>query len=443
MTEVLLSEAQLQALSNYQHLYVAFSGGLDSTALLHALMIEPALAHKVIAVHVHHGLSPHADAWLAHCQAFCLSFSTPIHVHRVTFASRANIEAQARTARYAFFASLLESTDCMLVGHHQYDQAETVLLQLLRGAGIDGIAAMPKEKPLGLGVLIRPLLDQPRSHLETYAHSHALTWVEDESNEDTAFSRNYLRHRILPLLEARWPNAQTAISRTALHCQAARSQLDALAMIDYPGLVDVSPLNPLSLTTLRGMPEDRRENVLRVWLRKNNASLPSTHQLAQLIRDVVDASEDANPVFEWGAHLIRRHHDALYIMQQQQDDKTAYTTQPWTDFPLEYSSGSYRIRATTALKGLYVPPGSRVSIQFRVGGERFRWHGQTKSLKKLFQDWGIPVWERTRIPLIYVNDVLSMVVGYAISDHRYGVDGVHTYCIELITPVSMVMLQEH
>ena len=201
MTDALLADDWQQSLANYNTLFVGFSGGLDSTVLMHCMASHPALVAKLRAVHVHHGLSVNATAWQAHCQQFCDALGIQLMVLKVTCNNRANIEESAREARYAAFSSLLSDNDCLLLAHHCDDQAETLLLQLLRGAGIDGLAAMPSVNNLSKGQLVRPFLQHSRQRLEAYAHQHRLAWINDESNQNSDFSRNYLRNEIMPLLQ--------------------------------------------------------------------------------------------------------------------------------------------------------------------------------------------------------------------------------------------------
>ena len=201
VTDSLLTADWQQKFTHYQKLVVGFSGGLDSTVLLHHLASQPELIGKLQAVHVHHGLSEHASDWQTHCQRFCDTVNVPLIVRQVTIARRGNIEEGARIARYQVFSSLLNEHELLLLAHHCDDQAETLLLQLLRGAGVDGLAAMASIKHFAKAAIARPFLQHSRKIIEAYAKEHRLTWVDDESNQDSAFSRNYLRHHIIPLLQ--------------------------------------------------------------------------------------------------------------------------------------------------------------------------------------------------------------------------------------------------
>jgi tRNA(Ile)-lysidine synthase len=431
VSDVLLTRDWCLSLTHYQTLSVGFSGGLDSTVLLHAIAQQPHLIGKLQAIHVHHGLSANADAWQSHCQQFCKTLSVPLHVRNVQFAADANIEERARLARYQVFASLLAENDCLLLGHHADDQAETLLLQLFRGAGIDGMAAMASIGTLAKGVLGRPLLHHSRDELEAYAYHHQLTWVDDESNQNSAFSRNYLRHQIMPLLREKWPNVGASLARSASHCQQAKQNLEALAEIDYVELN--KQRDQLLLQPLLILSPERLANVLRVWLKNNQVRYPSAIVLKRLMDDVIFAREDALPSIEWDGIVIRRYQQVLYLLKESASRQPAWIS--WSAFPapLRLSEDDYlsASRCSSAEQGVNIPENSRVEIRFRQGGELFHWHGQTKQLKKLLQEWHIPPWQRDKIPLLYIDDELAAVVGFAISDRYYSKGLSHTYFIEL------------
>ena len=214
--------------------HIAFSGGLDSTVLLHLLasLAKTETFPPLSAVHVHHGLQATGDAWPSHCQSVCDRLGVPLRVMRVHVQPGASLERAARDARYQAFTEVTGAGQVMLTGQHRDDQAETLLFRLLRGAGVRGLAAMAAHRPLAAGHLVRPLLDASRVELEAYAHEHQLRWIEDPSNADPRFSRNYLRHRVLPALTERWPQAVTSLARTAEHLSEAQGLLDELAVSD-------------------------------------------------------------------------------------------------------------------------------------------------------------------------------------------------------------------
>ncbi len=335
--------------------------------------------------------------------------------------NKANIEAAARKARYAVFEQLLEKSDCLLLAHHLNDQAETLLLQLARGAGINGLAAMVEVKQYARGVLARPLLQQSRQSLKDYAQLHQLKWIEDESNRNLTFSRNYLRHQVIPLLQKRWPAIISKLADTSKHCQQAQANLDDLARIDCPAL-DGPLAKELPLAGIKALKPARISNVLRVWLKMNQIRLPSAPTFNRLIHEVIEASSEANPQISWDDIIIRRYQETLYVVSNLKPILPTFYS--WPSFPEPLDLGEERgcLLATPVVKGLVIPAQSKVEVRFRQGGELFRWHGQTKQLKKLFQEWQIPPWLRDHIPLLYVDDQFASVVGYAISDIFYQYD---------------------
>ncbi len=398
----------------YRALFVGFSGGLDSTVLLHQLRNNPLLSQRITAVHVHHGLSSEATRWQQHCQGLCDAWQVPLIIRHVTIQAKSNIEEAARIARYKMFESLITSEkDALVLAHHEDDQAETVLLHLMRGAGIEGLSAISVSSVLSKGMLIRPLLEVPKQSLLQYARHNNLSWIEDESNQEEAFSRNFLRHRIIPLLQEKWPSVVQNVARTATHCQQAKKNLEVLAELDYPGL-ETDQLG-LSLPKLRALQFARLSNVLRVWLQKNKVRAVSKKRLDLLIQEVILARTDAMPCFKLGNRVIRRYQDKLYLLH----DFLKVAPMEWVDFPQALVMRAGTLEATPSTEGLLVPALSRIQVRYRQGGEQFVWHGQTKHLKTLMQHWHIPPWQRSQIPLLYINDTLAAVLGYAISDLFY------------------------
>lgn len=276
-----------------QSLVVGYSGGLDSTVLLHALhRLE---RWPVAAWHVHHGLSPHADAWAAHCQAQAHAWGVPCAVRHVEVArdSGAGLEAAARAARHVALAEAMDTGagDWLLLAHHQGDQAETVLNNLLRGAGVLGLAGMAERS----GRVLRPLLGIARPELHEYAVQHDLRWIEDESNGDEHYTRNWLRRRVLPLLTERFPRAGARLSASAAHAAEAQGLLDQLAAIDAGAVDGAAPRFPLPLATLRGLTPARATNLLRVALAAAGLQAPSAVRLSEFVRQCREAGPDRHP----------------------------------------------------------------------------------------------------------------------------------------------------
>lgn len=422
--QLLLNAAWLARAAEAPCLWVGLSGGLDSTVLLHALLQQVALRPKLRVIHFNHGLSPHAAAWEAHCRAVAAAADLPFVVESLIFDKTRNVEAQARAARYASWAKHLQKNEFAIVGHHRQDQAETLLLNLLRGAGVDGCAAMPVMRSLGVGWLCRPLLHQDKAALRAYAVRQALSWVEDESNLDTRFSRNYLRQVIVPQLETHWPDATQRLALYAEHLQTTKYHLDALAKQD--GVLEQTTL---SLETLAALSLERQQNALRYWLKINQINPPSAACLLQMVKTMVQAKPDAMPCMRIGTVDIRRYRQQLYVVPP--IEKPRNEKLEWLSFPAAYMAYGYRLEGVlTQTKGLLLPKDAKIYIAYRQGGERLIWRGQTKTLKHLWQIWGVPPWLRDQIPLLYVDHVLVAVIGYALGDVYYRSQGEALYDVQ-------------
>ncbi len=400
----MLDSKNIATLLLAKRIILAFSGGLDSTVLLHLLNQESAImAKKLLAVHINHKLSHNADSWQVHCQQVCrdanINFmSRELNLDR---ASSESLENLARQARYRVLESLVQPGDIVVTGHHQDDQAETLLLQLFRGAGLKGMAAMPMSKPFGKGILYRPLLACSRSALEVYAKQHDLQWIDDESNVDIDFDRNYIRHQVLPVIQQRWPNAVNTISRSAGHHADAQTILDIQAANDVTQLQ--LSIEQLSITSLKHLSGARQKNALRYWVVRNNFLLPSESVLNEIISQALEAKPDADICIAWDSVEVRRYQDRLYIMSAAVDFNSDAVL-PWKN--------QYTIDGLN-LEDLH----GKLTIRFRQNNERF--HPSTRhksqSLKKLMQEWKIPTWLRARTPLLYLDDKLIAVIGHAIS----------------------------
>ncbi|MCX7117246.1 MAG: tRNA lysidine(34) synthetase TilS [Legionellales bacterium] len=434
MSEVDLTDDECSKLSKYATLFVGFSGGLDSTVLLHHLAHVEGLNNKVLAVHVHHGLSVHASSWQSHCLTFCDALNIPLITRQVDINVLANVEEQARIARFEVFRSLMTKDDGIALAHHQDDQAETLLLQLFRGAGIDGLAAMAPVTSLPMGELVRPFLKHTRAELLAYALRHQLAWIDDESNWNEEFSRNFLRHQVMPMLRQKWPSITRNLARTASHCQQAKENLLSLANLDYPFQNGASQPS-LDLASLQKLCPSRLVNVLRAWIKKNEAQSPSSQLLTQIIEEVIFARQDATPSVQWAGVMVRRYQQTLILLRQ--FGPFQHTPVHWTTFPdpLNISLGAKglcQLTATPADFGVRVPVGASVQVRFRQGGEVFVWHGQKKRLKKLWQQWQVPPWERDEIPLLYIDEALAAVIGFAMSSPYAGNHGENIYHIQIL-----------
>lgn len=420
----------LHGLPPVRRYWVAYSGGADSRVLLQAMAeLVPALGGAELrAVHVHHGLHPDADRWTGHCRAVCKALGVALDVVAVDARARRgqSPEAAARAARYRALAERVGSGECLLTAHHMDDQAETVLLQLLRGAGPRGLAAMPRQRPCGAGLHVRPLLGQPRAALRAYAASRGLGWVEDTSNAALELDRNFLRHEVLPRLAPRWPALAATISRSAAHCAETAQLADTLADLDLAGVRDPGGEH-LSVSGLRGLEMARRRNAVRAWLREQGFPLPSTARLTQALHDLLGAAWDANPRACWAGAELRRYRDGLFVMTPVFGHDPARVLRWDLDGPLVVPGlpGRLAVRPVCG-SGLRCSDWGRgtVTVRFRRGGERCRPVGarHRRTLKNLFQEHGVPPWRRDRVPLVYIDDELAAVVGYWVCE-PFGAQG--------------------
>lgn len=389
--------------------HVALSGGLDSTVLLH-LLVQLRQTHSippVTAVHVHHGLQAAADAWPAHCQALCDGLGVPLQVVRVQVQAGASVERAARDARYQAFAALTAAGEVLLVGQHRDDQAETLLFRLLRGAGVSGLAAMPRQRRLGAGQLCRPLLDVPRSQLEAYARDQGLSWIEDPSNTQTDFSRNYLRHEVFPVLTGRWPQAAASMARSAAHCAEAQGLLDELAQQDLHDGASATAFSWLGLPSLELAPiarlsPARQRNALRHWL-ATFTSLPDTDHWAgwEALRD---ARSDARPVWKLAEGELHRAAGRIWWLSGE------WLRQPVAPVPWEQPGQALVLPGNGHVHFVGDIPDGPLQVSYRQGGEVLalpsRGH---RDLKRLLNESDVPLFARGRLPLLYRNEQLLAV----------------------------------
>ncbi len=395
--------------------WVAYSGGLDSQVLLHALaaLRSHAVIPPIRALHVHHGLQPEADAWAEQCRRYCEQQEIPLRVLPVTVAPARgeSLEAVAREQRYRAFAEQMGAGDLLLTAHHQDDQAETVLLQLLRGSGLAGLAAMPACAAFGPGHHVRPLLGFARTQLAEYARAEGLSWVEDPSNRNRAFDRNYLRQEVIPLLARRWPSLGRTVSRTARHCAEAQRLIDGLAATDLAQLPRKG--NRLEVAGLAALPAPRARAVLRAWIRDCGLPLPDAAHLDRVLGEVVTARPDRNPVVRWPGAELRRFRGRLWLSPPLPAFDPAAVLEWDGEAPLELPAGLGRLCVESGGGGIAQQAwrDGKIRVHYRAGGERCRPVGQdmTRSLKKLFQERGIPPWLRERVPLITIDGELAAV----------------------------------
>lgn len=401
------------SLLNSQSILVAFSGGLDSTVLLHQLVQWRAQHPEVAlrAIHIHHGLSPHADSWVQHCESVCMQWQVPLVVERVHLEDDGlGIEAQARRARYQAFAQTLLPGEVLMTAQHLDDQCETFLLALKRGSGPAGLSAMGENSPFAGTQLIRPLLAQTREALEAWARQHELCWIEDESNQDDTYDRNFLRLRVTPLLQQRWPHFAQAVARSAALCAEQESLLDELLASDLANCITAH--GTLLLAPLMMMSDVRRAALLRRWLAGLNALMPSRDGLERIWQEVALAREDASPCFRLGEYEVRRYQSQLWWVKSV--DGQSETVIPWLEWktPLALPAGLGSVQLISAGELRMPQADEAVSIRFKAPGLlHIVGRNGGRKLKKIWQEQGIPPWRRDTTPMLFYGETLIAAAG--------------------------------
>jgi len=393
---------------------VALSGGIDSVVLLHLLhQLQKKHHFNLNAMHVHHGLSQNADKWVKFCEKLCMKLLVPLDVEYIQMPQKKSlgIEGEARRLRYEKLHQ--NKTDLIVLAHHEDDQAETFLLQLIRGAGVKGLSSMAHFD--ATKKLWRPLLNQSKSDIEIYAKQHKLKWIEDESNKNIDFDRNFIRSKVLPILKNRFNHIIKVISRSSAHLAEAQNLLDDLAKLDLKSyLKSYKYTHKLQVKTLNKLSLIRAKNVLRYWLELNDQLMPSKDLLDELLRQVLTAKKDAELKIEISKdYEIRRYQDEIYLVRKNQEDQKNYEIF-WNNQPeILLPNGAKLTFKKVKGKGvnLELLKNKKIKIANRHGGESFKPNLKrpTKKLKQLLQESDLPPWEREEIPLIFVgNDLVFL-----------------------------------
>jgi len=398
---------------------IAFSGGLDSSVLLY-MMYKASLQHSQIslsAIHVNHGISANSHEWSEFCQNVCQKLEVPFQSYTidVSHVKGESLEASARECRYALLSSQLRDDQVLLTAHHQDDQCETLLLQMLRGSGLSGIASMPEIQVFSCGYLARPLLNITRESIRRYAIDENIDWIEDESNSDTNLDRNYIRHNVIPLIKARWPSASKTIARTAKHAHETIYLANMQGQHDYVK-TKIIGTDVISLSALRQFSRTRQKNILRYWIREHNKSMPSSIVMERILSESIESSVDRNPKVAWDNVEVRRFRDGLYILDTlpEADANLTLNIEQACDYlPLGTLSCEYTYGDginTDFLQDRFL------SIRFRRGGESILPYNSPypHRVKKLMSEYGVPPWLRDLMPLVYVDDELVAIPGICV-----------------------------
>jgi tRNA(Ile)-lysidine synthase len=397
---------------------IAFSGGLDSHVLLHQCAVLQATSPhlRFRALHIDHGLQPQSAGWAEHCRRVCADLNIPFACQALHLQIPAgeSLEAVARHARYTAFSQYLQAGEMLLTAHHQDDQAETLLLNLLRGSGVDGLAAMPEIRPFAQGWLGRPLLSSSRAELAAYADAHGLVFLQDPSNDDIHFDRNFLRQQVMPLLRQRWPAASKTLARAA-RLQGEHRHLLTCFLPGQLAQVVGSRSGTLSVRRLSALDLPLQKVLVREWLAQQGFAMPEEKKLLHLLHDVLNAKVDAEPCVAWSGCEIRRFHDDIYAMLPlQPHDPTQVLV--WDVRQALPIPSLQQTLAVSQLGGWLAHIDAQqmpVCVRFRRGGETMYipYRGGHHSLKHLFQEYRVPPWERSRLPLIYVGERLVSIPG--------------------------------
>lgn len=391
----------------------AFSGGLDSTVLAHALIKQRRKLGGLRLVHIDHGLQPASRDWSRHCGAQARAWKVEFKslAAKLTIRRGESPEAAARDARYALLARELRTGEVLVTAQHQDDQVETLLLQLFRGAGVAGLAAMPTSAPFASGCIVRPLLTRTRAELALYAKQHRLQWVEDSSNQNEKFGRNFLRHRVMPLLREKWPGVDAAIARSARHMAEAGKLLSETAQRDLVAVADGDGLNAAALRRLN-LP--RRRNVLRAFIAGAGFEMPSSMQMMEIAVGLLTSRVDAQPAVSWGGATMSRRGGRLRLQAKAEpsakgEHETALKSWHWSVHrELILNAASDRLTLLDDQTGDIDLDKLPVVIELRPrqGGEKLRpgVRARTQTLKNLLQSAKLSVEQRKRLPLLFAGE---------------------------------------
>ncbi len=402
-----------------RRILVAFSGGLDSRVLLHLVAQSRALhSRSVCAVHVDHGLQEMSSHWAEQCQEFCNQEKIELCILQALLqpGKGQSIEAIARERRYALIERVMQKNDMLLLAQHADDQVETFLLQLLRGAGPSGLASMPKKRDWGESIVIRPLLDFSRKELHNYAIQQELSWIDDPSNQDLRFARNFLRHEVLPVLEKRFPSYRKTIARSAKHCGEAVNLLQELCEGELAQVMAENK-NQLFLGKLRRLSNSKQDNLIRNWIKINGFYAPRTNQLAQIKHTLIASESAPEAVVMTRDYELRVYRGKLYLLNIMVPVQPFIYKWQVAGEDLSIESLEQTISRRWLLEsGIRVSEDALLIIKSREGGEKIRqgFPPRHRLLKKIFQEKSIPPWQRQNYFLIYHREKVIAIPGLAV-----------------------------
>jgi tRNA(Ile)-lysidine synthase len=373
---------QFIAKYNFDQYVIAYSGGVDSQVLLHAF--AKVVPEKVVAFHVNHGISDNAQTWQDFCSKTAQSLSVHFTFEQFHLLGESNLEDKARKARYGAFERLMNETSCLVTGHHMDDQVETFMLNLMRGAGLDGLSSMPEIKSFGNGFHGRPFLSIGKEELTEYAISNGLQWVEDESNKDSVYDRNFIRNEVVPLLKTRWKNASASICNSVEHVQKAKEYIDQ-KVETFDTESDV-----VSISSLQTFNQYEQVQIVRKWVANHIGQSASQNMLNTIFNEIIPAREDAKMKWEQKHYFITRYNGQLHFVKKEKKE--------------------YNIAELLQTAGFNIAPND-VVVRNRVKGATIKQGSIHKDVKKLFSEMKVPTWLREDIPFIYHNDELISVGG--------------------------------
>ncbi len=417
-------ERFLEQHSAVTHYCIAYSGGVDSHVML-ALMAKLRDERRnfhLRAVHVDHGLQAQSVQWAEHARKVCTSLNVPLVVRQCSVAQGSSgPEAAARRARYEQFAQVLQKGEHLLLAQHAEDQAETFLLQALRGSGPDGLSGIPKKRAFVKGMLVRPFLECSQESLLAIASDLNLDWVEDPSNQQLKFDRNFLRLKVMPMIKARWPASTLTLGRSAMRCAASSQALVSMAQQDLNS-VKVAGKPELRLSALKKLPRERAFTAIRLWVRQRELRMPRLQDLLQVHTTLINARHDSKGVVNVRDYEFRRHRDSLYLLlPQKEPDAFRYSwSPPFKDLFIR-ETGSTITLAECFRQGIRLPDNGSVVVKSRAGGELIRLGNPAfhKSVKNILQESVVPPWQRSSIPLIYIDEQLAAVWQLSVGvDHQ-------------------------